>query len=160
MDVYACIWGGGGEGCRRSMRFEIGPLWEKKWADFFLDNVPNCRGPVFPGVLPYLVPDVSGSITMRHFWLEFSYYFRNSLDLPCVCFWCYMYKGKENHNGLHVTKSMWVLKCSVQQNDQSGIKLQNRTERSAVSFGLLVRLKLQDSIYFHLYLSILILSAL
>lgn len=123
------------------MRFEIGLLWEKKWAETFLDQVPNCRGPVFPGVLPYLVPDVSGSITMRHFWLEFishfSCYFRNSLDLPCVCFWCCMYKGKENHNGLHITKSMWVLKCSIQQNDQSGIKLQhcwNRRKRRVVYY--------------------------
>lgn len=123
----------GEEGVRvagESMRSEIGLLWGKKWTETFLDQVPNCRGPVFPGVLPYLVPNASGCITMRHFWLEFishfSYYFRNSLDQPCFCFWCYMYKrNKNNHNGLHIIKSMWVLKCSVLHKDQSGIKLQH-----------------------------------
>lgn len=105
---------------------------EVSW-DFFLDHVPNCRGPVFPRVLPYLVPDVSGSITMRHLWL--SYYFKNSLDLPCVCFWCYMYKGKENHNGLHVTKSMWVLKAASSRTISLGSNYRTEQKEAPCHLG-------------------------
>lgn len=160
MYVYACIWGGGGEVCTESMRFEIERLGENKWTETFLDQL---RGPSFPRSVTLFAARCQWFYyheTTFHFtsWFQF----RNSLEKPCVCFWCYMYKGnKNNHNRLHLTKSMWVLKCSVLQNDQSGIKLQhcwNRKKRRVI--WVLVGLKPQDPICLHLYLSIWIIFAL
>lgn len=54
MYVYAFIWKEGGEGCRKSMRFKIGLLCEKKvnW-DFFGPSF-QLQGPSFPrGIIPF-----------------------------------------------------------------------------------------------------------